>query len=267
MTAPVFIAPDLAHVATGDHVDLTGDEAHHAATVMRLGPQAPITVVNGQGLRVEGTVVRAADDRVVMRAENVVYESPRELVLVQALAKDRRDEQAIESATELGVTRIIPWAAERSVSVWKGAKRDKARQRWRNLVVKATKQSRRATLPHVEELASTTDVIDRIREAVASGAQVAILHEEARTGIRQVEWHAAQGPGVWLVVGPEGGIAAEERALFAAAGAQEVRLGPHVVRSSTAGPAAVSIISVLSGLWDVAEDAQSSTTGEQGGLR
>jgi 16S rRNA (uracil1498-N3)-methyltransferase len=157
---------------------------------------------------------------------------------VQALAKGGRDEQALESATELGVDEVVPWSSARSVVVWRDPNRAaKGRQRWQAVAAAATKQSRRARVPDVAAPASTRQVAERL----AAADLALVLHEKATTPVASV---ALPGGGeVVLVVGPEGGIAPDELAAFVAAGATAVRLGREVLRSSSAGPAALAVLS------------------------
>lgn len=232
----------------GDVVTLDGAEARHAGTVQRRREGERIDLVDGAGRRVGGPIVAVRDGELDVRIDDVSRDHDPSITLVQALAKAGRDEQAVESATELGVTRIIPWAAERSIVQWKGAKADKGRGQWLSLATAATKQSRRATIPAVEALHSTKQLVAAIKEATARGERVLVLHETAATPLATLTWADARQP-VWLIVGPEGGIADGERELFADAGAETVLLGPHVLRASSAGPAAIAALAVARGTW------------------
>ncbi len=166
--------------------------------------------------------------------------SPR-IVVVQALAKGDRGELAVELLTELGVDEIVPWSASRSIAQWRESRGDKALERWRRTAREAAKQSRRAFVPVIADLASTKDVAARL------GGTDVVLHEAATQPLVEVELPSAGD--IHVVVGPEGGISADELALFAAAGAVPVRLGAPVLRTSTAGPAALAALSVRLGRW------------------
>jgi 16S rRNA (uracil1498-N3)-methyltransferase len=163
---------------------------------------------------------------------------------VQALAKGERGELAVEAMTELGVDEIVPWAASRSITQWRGARADKALDRWRRTAREAAKQSRRAWVPTVAGVADQEEA--RIRVTAAAGALV--LHEEARHSIAEVPLPGADD--IVVVVGPEGGISPAEIAVFADAGAVPVRLGDTVLRTSTAGPAALAALSLRLGRWN-----------------
>ena len=244
MTPPRFLLDSLPE---GDEVVLDGDEGRHAARVKRLGAGEAVLLADGRGGLIHGEVAAVAGDSLrvtVLRREAVPAPRPR-LVVVQALPKGDRAELAVETMTELGVDEIVPWAASRSIVQWHGARGERAREKWQRAAHEAAKQSRRAWLPVVAPLASTADVARR-----AAGALV--LHEDATEPLAgaDLDAGAAAGSGeVMVVVGPEGGIAPDELAAFAGAGARTVRLGGPVLRTSTAGAAALAVLSVRVGRW------------------
>ena len=244
MSAPLFLLPPgaLTGVDVGSQLPLEGAEGRHAATVRRIAPGERVDVADGAGAVARCTVLSAARDALTLSVEAVDVQrepSPR-LVLVQALAKGERDDVAVEAATELGVDEVVPWQAARSVVVWKGDRGERARRKWEQTVRAAAKQSRRARVPVVAPLASGAD----LRARVAHAALAVVLHEEAEAPLAGLALPDAGE--VLLVVGPEGGIGADELAGLVAAGAVACRLGPHVLRSSTAGPAALAVLSAAS---------------------
>lgn len=262
MSAPVFLSDQAADARAGGVIAVTGDEARHAVTVQRRAVGESVDVVDGAGTRASGVIVEAAADRMLVQVHSVSRDEDPRVVLVQALAKGGRDEQAVEAAIELGATRIVPWAASRCIVQWRGDKAPKARAKWQSLVLAATKQSRRAYLAKVDSLSTTADVAKLTSEAVANGDRVLVLHESAAVGIASLTWDAPNQE-VWLVVGPEGGISDEEVRTLTEAGAQAVVLGPHVLRASSAGPAALAALAVARGSWErEAADDQAS-----GGIR
>jgi 16S rRNA (uracil1498-N3)-methyltransferase len=244
VSAPLFLLPAgaLDGLAAGSRLPLEGAEGRHAATVRRIAAGERVDVADGAGVVARCVVLAATRDALDLRVdalETLPEPTPR-LVLVQALAKGERDDLAVEAATELGVDEVVPWQAARSVVVWKGERGERSRRKWEQTVRAAAKQSRRARVPVVAPLASGADV----RARVAGAALAVVLHEEARTPLAGVAL-PADGE-VLLVVGPEGGIGSEELAGLVAAGAVPCRLGPHVLRSSTAGPAALAVLSAAS---------------------
>ena len=158
------------------------------------------------------------------------------VTVVQALPKGERGELAVEVLTEVGAARIVPWAAARSVAVWKGERAEKGLAKWRATAREAAKQARRTWHPLVDPLAST----DRVVDLVAATGLAVVLHEEATASLAGLE--VPPEGSVLVVVGPEGGIAPEELAALTAAGAVSVRLGSEVLRTSTAGVAAVAAL-------------------------
>lgn len=242
----LYLSPELSSsVATGDRVVLLGDEARHAAQVARVRVGERIAVGNGRGTVATGTVREAHPGEVVVDVEERRSEpapAP-QLWLVQALAKGGRDELAVQAATELGVSGVIPWAAERSVVRWEGAKIDKGLGRWRSIVAEAAKQSIRAWVPEVAELATTRAVAEA---AADSDTRVLVLEPTAEAPLSSIPLDAAR---ILLVVGPEGGISSTELDRLVEGGAVPVRLGAEVLRSSTAGPAALAVMNARLGRW------------------
>ena len=188
--------------------------------------------------------------RVLERVEEP--EPPVRLALVQAPAKGGRDEQAVETATEVGVDLVVPWRAGRCVSVWNGPRAARGRARWEATAREAAKQARRARVPRVERDLSTRELAAWVRGVKDAGGAVLVLHEEAGTPIGAAalpEPGGGRSPVLAVVVGPEGGIGEEEVAALEGAGARAVRLGPHVMRTASAGPVALALLAERAGLW------------------
>lgn len=258
MTAPLFhLSPGaLEGAAVGSSITLTGAEGHHAATVMRLGVGEQVLLSDTQQTQAIGVVVAVGSGELTIQLSEVEIQPaqlPR-LVLVQALAKDKRDLQAAESATELGVDAIIPWQAERSVARWKPGREEKKHAEWVNLVTASAKQTRRTSIPEVRQLRTTAQYCQQIAGTQEIG--VVVLHEVQERSLRScltdlgaLETRPAVQE-LHLVVGPEGGISEREIEQLTAAGAYPARLGTHVLRSSTAGPAAIAGTQLLLGRWE-----------------
>jgi 16S rRNA (uracil1498-N3)-methyltransferase len=144
----------------------------------------------------------------------------------------------------------VAWQAARCVARWEGARVDKGLRRWRAVARSAARQSRRAHIPPVDgAVVSTAALTQRISDAVASGATVLALHEAATGNLADLR--LAQANSVMLVVGPEGGISSGEIAALTDAGAVAVRLGPTVLRTSTAAAVALGALGVLTPRWDM----------------
>jgi 16S rRNA (uracil1498-N3)-methyltransferase len=247
VTPPVFACPAEAFIGltVGGQLVLDGAEGHHAVAVRRLRSGEVLDVVDGAGNRARGTVRTAAGDRLELDVTELVLDPAPEpaLVVVQALPKGDRGEVAAEMLTEAGVDAVVPWSASRAVTRWEGPRGEKALQRWRSVAREAGKQSRRSRWPDVAPLASTKQVVARLGEAALG----VVLHESAELGIATVPLPAAGE--IVVVVGPEGGVSDDELAAMTRAGALAVRLGPEVLRTSTAGVAAVAVLSARLGRW------------------
>ncbi|MGI8881379.1 MAG: 16S rRNA (uracil(1498)-N(3))-methyltransferase [Jatrophihabitans sp.] len=242
MTPPRFFVDALPD---GELITLAGAEGRHAATVRRLQVGETITIGDGCGTVRAGEVVEVGRDTLVARCASTSYipaADPR-LVVVQALAKTDRGELAVELMTELGVDEIVPWSAARSIVQWRGDRAAKSREKWVSTAREAAKQSRRSWIPTVAQLQNSRQVAERLRTA----ATAVVLHESASVSLAEVQLPSAGD--VVLVVGPEGGISDDELSLFADAAATAVRLGPDVLRTSTAGAAACAALSVRLGRW------------------
>lgn len=233
MSLPVHLVPDLDGIVTGSTMTITGDEAHHAVAVRRLRVGERVMVVNGRGTVATATISETAKREMSLIVDDVtVQDEPSPSVtVVQAIPKGDRGELAVEVLTEIGVATIVPWAASRSVAVWKGERAEKAHARWTSTAREAAKQARRAWFPDVAPMATTAQV-----ETIVTGADLAVvLHEEATATFESLP--AVVG-NVVLIVGPEGGLTNDEVSAFEARGAVTVRLGAEVLRTSTAGLAA-----------------------------
>ncbi|MEU2350021.1 16S rRNA (uracil(1498)-N(3))-methyltransferase [Modestobacter sp. NPDC049651] len=234
--APLFLVDELP---LGPAVTVGGPEGRHAVEVLRLAAGERVRVSDGAGVVVEGTVAQAGRDglRVEVTARHEVPAPVPEFVLVQALPKGDRGPLAVELATELGVDRIVPWTAARCVTRWREDRVDKGLAKWRAAARAATKQARRPRVPEVTAPMSTRQVAGLLGELDLA----VVLHEQAREPLARLE---VPGTGtVAVVVGPEGGLTDGEVLAFRAAGAHPVRLGAEVLRTSTAGAAALAALS------------------------
>jgi 16S rRNA (uracil1498-N3)-methyltransferase len=240
MVEPLFQKDNLKGAAVGAVVELSGSEAKHAITVRRMKVGEAIQLSDGSGLRVKGAIEEISGNSLIVLVSEVITEAlpQRQLFLVQALAKGDRDELAIQAATELGITAVIPWQAARSISRWDGAKQAKGQERWQLIVNEASKQSLRAHNPKVQGIVDTKGLI----KALVDFDLVLVLEISASNLLSSLEL-PAQGK-IALVVGPEGGIDASELELFVASGAELISLGANVLRTSTAGMAAVAAITL-----------------------
>jgi 16S rRNA (uracil1498-N3)-methyltransferase len=245
-TPPVFLAEQLP--PEGAETTLDGPEGRHAATVRRLRAGERLTLTDGCGELALCEVLGAGRDQLRLRVLQRASEPAPDLLvtLAQALIKGPRGELSVELAVEAGVDAIVPWCADRCVAHWdSGPRGAKALARWRQAAREAAKQSRRAWLPTVAEPVSTAE----LGHSCAAATQCLVLHESATNTLPSVSLPAAGE--LLLVVGPEGGLTEAELATLTAAGGQPVRLGPAVLRSSSAGAVALGAIGALSQRWNM----------------
>jgi 16S rRNA (uracil1498-N3)-methyltransferase len=244
--ASLYLVDRLDGVAPGGTVELDGAEGRHAVTVARVRVGETLRLSDGRGTVVTGTAAELGRDRLTLAVTDVSVEpepSPR-LVLVQALAKGGRDEMAVQASTEIGVDAIVPWSAARSVSRWDGPKIEKGRARWAAIAQEAAKQAIRSRVPAVSAPVTTAQL------AAGLEARVRLVVLDPTASVRLATWRPdADVDEIALVVGPEGGIDGAELDRLEAAGAVRVRLGDTVLRTSTAGPAALAVLQSTLGRW------------------
>ncbi len=255
-STPVFhVASDKLSGAT---IWLDGPEGRHAALVRRLRPGERVDLTDGVGQLAE-CVVRTVDtsgkpglELDVLEHRTIPRPEPR-ITVVQALAKGDRGETAVETMTEVGVDVIVPWSASRSIVQWRADRGDKSLAKWRSTATEASKQSRRVWWPEIAEPASTAQVAGILAKATLG----VILHEEGELSLADLT-PAQLGQGgdgrtsdIVLIVGPEGGVSPEELRAFTEAGGVAYRMGPTVLRTSTAGTVAAAVLLARAGRWTV----------------
>ncbi|RSX52474.1 16S rRNA (uracil(1498)-N(3))-methyltransferase [Bifidobacterium callimiconis] len=265
MTFPLFlIDPDT------DETPVNSDELHdgwvltlpqtvarHAFKSMRLAEGDRLQLSDGRGLRILATVHDPENRQVRVDEFSREPAAVTRLALVQALAKSGRDEQAIETATEIGVDLVVPWQANRSIVQWKAGKEAKAAAKWRQVLDAATEQSRRAWAPELGDKVSSKQIVEMCRRANVHGDMVVVLHQDATDTWNGIEDKVramaerclddGRARTVYVVVGPEGGISEEEVAAFVDAGASAVVLGANIMRASSAGPVALALLARVLG--------------------
>jgi 16S rRNA (uracil1498-N3)-methyltransferase len=235
--SPLFLLDELPDA---EELLVDGAEGRHAVDVLRLTPGESVRVGDGRGTVVDGEVAAAGPEglRVRVSARHEVPPPALQMVLVQALPKGERGPLAVELATELGVDRIVPWAAARCVTRWREDRAAKGVAKWRAAARAASKQSRRPRVPEVTDVMTTRQVCG----ALADVDLALVLHEQARHPLSRVDL-PTEGA-IAVIVGPEGGLTDGEVVALSAAGARPVRLGPEVLRTSTAGAATLAALSV-----------------------
>lgn len=241
MTEPVFLAP-LDAPAVGATVTLTGQEGHHAAAVRRIKVGEVVCISDGNGTAVRGAVTTADKGSISVLVDEVLREPARPVryVAVQALPKGDRAELAVEMLTELGIDEIVPWQASRSVVRWSPERTERGLTRWRAAAREASKQSRRLRVPTVSLPMTTAELALRIDQT----ALTVILHESASLPLATIDLPASGE--IMFIVGPEGGLSADEVAAFEKAGGRPVLVADAVLRTSTAGVVALAQLQAMS---------------------
>lgn len=215
---------------------ISSEELGHLRS-LRIRPNEEIAVTDGRGTVFYCKAINPETGELeVLRSEIRAAQSPR-MHLVQALAKGDRDEQALQMAVELGVTSVTPWQAEHSIVIWSD-KAERNRMRWQEIANSAMKQSQQAHQTLVENLARTKDLKPK-------GMGI-LLDPNAEKPISTLPKDSRE---LTLVVGPEGGFGDAEKKLLNEQGFESYRLGSSVLRTSSAGPAAIAAILALTGHW------------------
>ena len=247
MVATLFYVesvPDVGALAV-----VEGDEGFHAATVRRIRPGETLVLADGAGTLgdcvVEASDKRSLTARVLQR--RIVDPAHPYVTVVQGIPKSERSELAIELATEAGADEFVAWQAARCMARWDGDRAAKGLRRWRAVARSAARQSRRPHIPAVIGPMSTESLAGYLTERIGQGALALVLHESAERSLAQCP--VAEAEAIVLVIGPEGGVSDEEIAALRQAGAEPVRLGPTVLRTSTAAAVGLGAIGVLTGRW------------------
>lgn len=235
--------------AVGQRAAVDGDEGFHAATVRRIRPGEILVLSDGAGAlarcEVETATKRGLTATVLERWDAAPPVPA--VTVVQAIPKSERSELAVELATEAGADGFVAWQAARCVARWDGERAEKGLRRWRAVAKSAARQSRRPWIPDVSGPLTTPALTALVADRVGGGAVVLALHESG--ALPFAEMPVAQADSIVLIVGPEGGISDEELATLTAAGARTVRLGPTVLRTSTAAAVALGALGVLTDRW------------------
>ncbi|WP_427877088.1 16S rRNA (uracil(1498)-N(3))-methyltransferase [Gardnerella sp. 2492-Sm] len=251
-------APVLAEgIEEGWTLTLPPHVKRHAIGAMRLQEGDTLQLSDGNGLRIHATVTDTENGLVKVDAFTRQARTKTRIALVQALAKTGHDEQAIDMATQIGVDEVIPWCADRSIAKWKAGRTDK---RWKQVLHAATEQSRRAFVPELQDCMSSKQIVAICRRACVYGNLVVVLHQDATDTWNSIEESVnalterclddGKERTVYVLVGPEGGISEDEVSMFLDAGAHSCVLGSNILRASTAGPVAISLLSRALGRYE-----------------
>ena len=227
-----------APLESNAQVTLSGGAAAHLTRVLRLGPGAAVTLFNGQGGEYLASIERVHGARVTVAIgahQPIERESPFPLTLAQGGARGERMDLVVQKATELGVARLVPVLTERSIVRLDEEQSDRKSSHWRAIAIAACEQCGRNRLP---EVALPARLGELLREP--AGESVRLLLSPSAT--RRLEDVPRPAGGATVLIGPEGGLSAEEQALAEGAGYTAVNLGPRVLRTETAAIAALTLL-------------------------
>jgi 16S rRNA (uracil1498-N3)-methyltransferase len=241
MNLPRFYCREA--LSPGAHVELPEPVARHAVRVLRLPPGAPMILFDGRGGQYLAHIERIERDRVYAELagwQDVECESPLSITLVQALQAGDKMDFTIQKAVELGVRDFVPVESRRSVLRLAGERAAKRVAHWQGVVASACEQCGRNQVPLVAPVEKLENWLAR---PVAEGTLRLMLAPDAEMSFASIR---PTGP-VQLLIGAEGGLDPQEMLAAEQAGFQAVRLGPRVLRTETAGLAALAALQVLWG--------------------
>ncbi len=231
-------------LAVGVELPLTGQAAEHVARVLRLVPGDAITLFNGDGCDYNSLIVSVCKRAVsvqVQAVQGVDNESPLALTLAQGVARGEKMDLIVQKATELGVVRIVPLLTERSEVRLDVERAHKRLARWRAVAISACEQSGRARLPWIEPAQTLDAWLEQLN--VNCGLRLSLL-PAAGKAVRDLHFTTPVGV---LVAGPEGGLGHRDMHALGAARFDGLRLGPRVLRTETAGMAALAALQAIHG--------------------
>ncbi len=240
MSLPRFYTPHA--LAVGGHIELASSAAHHAANVLRMRVGDALILFDGGGGEYSAHLESVDKKRVVVSVDSHVdleRESPLAVTLVQAVSSRDRMDVTLQKAVELGVARIVPVMSQRSVVRLSGERAEQRVQHWQQVVISACEQCGRNQVPQVEALSPLVTYLERPSSDVIRW----MLSPSAEHALRSLEKPQTE---VQLLVGPEGGLTAEEERAAGDAGFTSVRIGPRILRTETAAPA---LLAAMQALW------------------
>lgn len=226
---------------------ISGETGRHIATVLRLKAGDTILLADGHGREAAARITSLDKEGVTVEIAPPCCTAPEDgsirITLYQGLPKGEKLDLILQKCTELGVARIVPFMAERSVARLAGEKLDKRVQRWERIVREACRQSERRTIP-------TIGFAENLRTALQSDSsdlRLLLWEGEQQQGLRAVLERSEKAAAVAVIVGPEGGLTKAEAAEAVAAGFTPVTLGSRILRTETAGPAVLAILQYVLG--------------------
>ena len=233
-------------LSCGEETTLTAEASGHLVKVLRTRAGSPVVLFNGDGYDYQATTLdeNARKTRVVIEAKiEKANESNLDITLIQGLSRHDRMDATIQKSIELGVNRIIPVLCQRSNAKLDASKREKKLSHWRKIAISACEQSGRSIIPGILEIITLSELCSHKADCLHAGAERLLLDPESGTGLKNID---LEGNSIEILIGPEGGLNAEEISQLADTGFTRIGFGPRILRTETAGPA---VISALQTLW------------------
>jgi 16S rRNA (uracil1498-N3)-methyltransferase len=239
-----FFLPHLA--VQGNQAMLTGSELHHLRNVLRLREGDRVTLFDDQGQEHEGVIQRLSSSAAEVSLLQSFASSPPafSLILAQGLLKSHKMDLVVEKATELGVSRILPFVSSFTLASLPPAKQKERIARWQRVARSAAKQCGRKEIPGIEKPVPFTDLVSLVAQDMP---RLLLWEKEGQASLKDVAHDFPSPLSLLLVVGPEGGLAAEEVACARTQGFSVVSLGKRILRAETAGIVAVALCQFLWG--------------------
>jgi 16S rRNA (uracil1498-N3)-methyltransferase len=234
-------------LSQGQEIQLDSQATVHVAKVLRLRQGDPIIVFNGQGGEYHGIIVRLEKRTAFIQLQSFcepTLESSLDIVLAQGVSRGERMDYTIQKSVELGVRRIVPVITERTVVNLNAERQDKRVHHWQTVVHSACEQSGRNFVPPVDEVISLPHWLQAFSTHTPGQGNKFVLNHRADHGVQALRVDRQQP--IYILIGPEGGLAEHEVARAEVAGFMSVRLGPRILRTETA---ALAFVSVLQANW------------------
>ncbi|MBS0194671.1 MAG: 16S rRNA (uracil(1498)-N(3))-methyltransferase [Proteobacteria bacterium] len=237
-----------APVQVGATVELPAVPAEHLLRVLRMADGAALIVCNGDGMDYRANLVVVGKGKAaakIVEASPNHAESPLRIVLAQALARGEKMDWVIQKATELGVSAIAPIVTERTEVRLDAERAPRRLAHWRGVAMAACEQCGRAQIP---QIAAPATLANYLANADSDALRLALDPDgEPLSALLDTDTCDAARTPVHIVVGPEGGLSERDLAQLRAAGFRGLRLGPRILRTETAGPAALAVLQSLLG--------------------
>jgi 16S rRNA (uracil1498-N3)-methyltransferase len=224
-------------------VTLSGDEFHHLKNVLRLGSGDSVELFNGTGLLATGSIDKLNKDSALIiiegkAEENISKESPIKITLLQGLLKGKRNEEALTSATVLGAKEIRFFTSEFTATKQTKDKEEIKTARLEKAAIEAAKQCGRTIVPDIKGPVALEEAIENLDGAF----KIALFENEKEEGLKKHLKNYKPGQSIAVIVGPEGGLSADDITTIRAAGFHTVGIGPRRLRSEAATHSVLSII-------------------------